>query len=200
MGEYMRRISDGARIKVGTCEDLWSLRYDQLRDVAYCGDADPSRALDIYRFRFPWPDEDGTPPGDYADPFRELGISGVAPPEIGLEHSTCQFVSHHGYVVSLPCPESPEGDPRVVRNGNAGPVRLAGQAIRGGRLVAICRCGGCHVPYRVPTLEDAQPILTALRATAEWRAVNGDAHSARWYGTVAERLEAGYYVVATPAA
>lgn len=215
MGEYAR-IKGGGRVKIGTCEDLLYLRFDQLdllRDGPRpAGDSDPRQALDVYRFRFPWPDEDFVQPGMFDDPFRSVGIYGVTVPD-GVEHGTCQFTSNHprGYVVSLPCPEAgglvdpPEGSVlKVHRNGHPGPVQLTGQAVRHGRLVAICKCGGCGRTYNVPTIEDAEPMLVSLRSRAdrereEWeRARNRDpelperCHAAEWWTAVADRIAAGY--------
>lgn len=218
MGEYMKDRATGERIKVGTCEELLYLRFDQLDAVAPCGDANPHEHLDVYRFRFPWPDEDGIAPGMHSDPFRELGIYGVSVPA-EVPHRETQFTAP-GYNVMLPCPEGPgfvespgiEGAGRQTpggalqyhRNGNPGPVRIVGQAVRHGRLVLICRCGGCKVTYNVPTIEEAEPTLAALRRRAdqerrEWeRARLRDAdlpercHAVEWWEAVADRIAAGY--------
>ena len=209
MGEYMRRKSDGERIKVGTCEDLYYLRCDQLGRVYADGDANPRAHLDAYRFRFPWPEEDGIAPGDFKDYERSMALYVDSLPE--LEHGSVQFTANYpraGYVVSLPCPEGPSGSdvPYVVhRNGFAGNVRIVQQAVREGGLVTIGHCGGCGSPFRFPDLESVQPVLDALETRAEskvrdWERSKlregpetlGDLDSAERYREIARRIVAGY--------
>ena len=58
MGEYAKH--KGEEIKIGTCENMYYLRFDQRHKVkALPGNVDPNGA-DAYalRFRFPWPNED----------------------------------------------------------------------------------------------------------------------------------------------
>lgn len=188
MGEYAKDRVTGDRIKIGTCEDLLYLRADQLGRIACDGDADPVRHLNVYRFRFPWPDEDRVDPGQFDDPFRSLGVS--VKPVDGIDHGTVQFTSnypHKGYVVSLPCPEDPAntGGPTIHRNGFSGSLRISGQAFRPVdevgpvRLVTIVECGGCGHKYRA-TLEHAEEIVAELRE--------------RGSDKVADRVLGGYLV------
>lgn len=60
MGENAKRISDRKVVKIGTCNDMWSIRFDQLGEVEY------EYRTDDLMWRIPMPDEDGTKPGDYA--------------------------------------------------------------------------------------------------------------------------------------
>jgi hypothetical protein len=108
-----------------------------------------------------------------------------------------QFTSTNGYLVSLPCPEGPSAsvlDPFVIhRNGYGGPAALVQQAWRGGRLVGIARCNGCHARYR---LDDGyeQAAVVSIRAQADTQAGTNDAAnggSARLH-EIADRLLAGY--------
>lgn len=219
MGEYLHRGADGERVKIGTCEDLYCLRYDQLGEVyARSGDdSHPREHLDAYRFRFPFPDEDGVAPGDFADPFRGLMVHGIAvPADVG--HGLVQLTGH-GYVCSIPCPESygapgmdavaatwsVEGhDPRAVRvgrNGFPGSVKIAQQAVRGGLLVTIGQCGGCSVAYRYPDIESVVPVVDAIeaeaereQAVAERNNTPGNAAIALRLVTIARRIVAGYAV------
>lgn len=165
MGEYA--LYQGDRVKIGTCEEMLYLRAEQAREVcAEAGNVDPVRDARQIRFRFPWPDEDGTAPGHYDDPFRRRRIDGVSAPE-GVDHGSVQFrAEREGYVCSLPCPESgaelPDGV-RIARNGFAGATFLCEQAIRGeeGLLCVILQCA-CGTKWNVPTLEGALPVLEAL--------------------------------------
>ena len=35
MGENAKRISDRKVVKIGTCNDMWCIRFDQLDEVEY---------------------------------------------------------------------------------------------------------------------------------------------------------------------
>lgn len=64
MGEYARRISDGQEIKIGTCEDMYYLRYEDRFSV------EPIDGSEFgHRWRLPLPAEDHLKPGDYVDPY-----------------------------------------------------------------------------------------------------------------------------------
>jgi hypothetical protein len=59
MSEYATRKIDGKEFKIGTCEDMFKCRYDQLGEITY-----PYMSDNLY-WRIPTPDEDGILPGDY---------------------------------------------------------------------------------------------------------------------------------------
>jgi hypothetical protein len=181
------------RVKIGTCENMYYLRFDQARMVrrSPCSldPADPAIQAEI-RFRFPWPDEDGTEPGAYdGDYDRGVSLYGVQPPA-GVQHDSVQFTARQGYVMSLPCPEGqalPAGV-TVHRNGFPGPVRIVQQGWRNGHLAVICQCGGCGARYNLPTWEEAEPLVVACRAQADKQG----AQAPTWWHAVADRIAAGY--------
>lgn len=191
MGEYANYL--GAQIKIGTCEDMYYLRADQIaavKDYAF----DPE-TLAVVRFRFPWPDEDGTAPGAFGDPERKIPVWGasdlireIAPdPE---QHYSVQFVAREeGYVISLPCPEV-NPDQRIGRNGFRGSVFVSQQAYRRGHLVTIVDCA-CGAKFRLETLALAERVAVALRSDAD-RATSSI--SAEALHTIADRILAGYSV------
>jgi hypothetical protein len=208
MGEY--GLVGGERVKLGTCEDMYYLRADQVglvtAEQGSLDPADPEVQAEI-RFRFPWPDEDGVQPGAFDPFYRAVGVYGVQPPT-GVEHRSVQFVAQAGYLVSLPCPEGPFQDKTgapigliVHRNGFPGPVKIVQQAYRGGNLAVICQCGGCGARYNLPTLVEAEPVIVACRAKADQlahqhrvgahRDTPMDGAVAWWHG-VADRIAAGY--------
>jgi hypothetical protein len=132
-------VYQGHRVKIGTCEDMLYLRADQAalveRDYR---SLDPVREREAVRFRFPWPDEDGTEPGAFGDPFRVLGVEGARAPD-GVEH----------------------------RGGcDGGTVRLFQVRWWEGLLVPVCRCG-CGALYRLPDADDGIALADALRVMAE---------------------------------
>ena len=202
MGEYAQY--NGEEIKIGTCEDMLYLRADQAHLVKPLpGNVDPVRDRDGIRFRFPFPDEDGKAPGDFDDCDRGQTLWGVKVPE-GVDHYTVQFKASNGYLVSLPCPEGPqpEGQPyKIHRNGYGGSVKLVQQRYWEGRLVAVCQCKGCGAAYRLPDLEDAQPIIDELHReadresrTAQQNDTPGNEAIAQRLRTIADRVAAGYAV------
>lgn len=186
MGEYARYR--GEDVKIGTCENMYYLRADQRHLIE-----DYEFALDVERFRFPFPDEDEIEPGAFEDHGRGVRIPGWSMPETlsGDEHGSVQFTSSAGYVLSIPCPEQfgegglsmtfPEGlslgGLRVGRNGFRGYPVVRQQAFRGGVLVTLVSCGACGCLHRLDTLEDAEPVIEAFRAEAareEWRRLMND--------------------------
>lgn len=72
----------GERRKIGTCEDMLYLRFDQRYLVkAKPGNVDPARDVKELRFRFPFPDEDSIQPGDFDEPDRSIEVLGFAVPD-----------------------------------------------------------------------------------------------------------------------
>jgi len=184
MGEYATH--KGEHVKIGTCENMYYLRAEQCAEIdGYEFDAE---TLGVLRFRFPFPDEDGTEPGHFDDYGRGVRVPGYSLPETlsGDEHHSVQFTSSAGYVLSIPCPEqygqaglsveTPDGL-RIGRNGFNGYPVVSQQAHRGGVLVTLLRCGACGGIHRLDTSEDAEPVIEAFRAEAEreeWRRLSSD--------------------------
>jgi hypothetical protein len=203
VGEYAIRKCDGAEIKIGTCEDMYYLRADQRHQVTPLdGNADPGEddVATALRFRFPWPDEDRTPPGEFERYDRAVWAPGVATPA-GVEHYSVQFVARAGYLVSLPCPESLPGQMfagvHIGRNGFAGVVQLVQQKLLAdGRLVPVCRCGGCGTAWRVEEPADIEALAVAFRSEGD-RAERDGRHNGTgaadraWWDQIADRILAG---------
>ena len=191
MGEFAQFGHE--RIKIGTCENMYYLRFSQRSMVsALPGNVNVNSedALQI-RFRFPWPDEDDVQPGAFKDYDRSVVVPDMKAPA-GVEHHTIQFsaAQQQGYLVSLPCPEGPDIEPtglRVHRNGFAGPVRLVQQKLLAdGRLVPVCKCSGCGSLWRLE--EDAE-----IRALTDAFIEEGDRrHKDSWHdGPNGEKLYCG---------
>jgi hypothetical protein len=91
MGEYAIRKSDNVKIKVGICESLSHIRYEDRFKVSHeeCN-RDCSTVLDCF-WRLPYPDEDDVPIGEYTeranqwDPFRWYPLSGFTFEELPNE-------------------------------------------------------------------------------------------------------------------
>jgi hypothetical protein len=177
MGEYA--TYHGQRIKIGTCEDMLYLRWDQRALVRDSETPlfDPQVLAQI-RFRFPWPAEDNVAPGQFEDPFYGHRLWGFEQPA-QLEHGLVQFTAANGYLVSLPCPESGQLHARgrilpngviVALNGYGGSASLIAQAWRDGRLMGIARCNGCRHAYRLENgFEEAAAVAIRSEADREYR-------------------------------
>jgi hypothetical protein len=198
MGEYATYA--GERIKIGTCEDLYYLRADQ---VGLLSRSDIGNHWDAVRFRFPFPDEDNERPGGFDNHDRSVPTWGLEPPA-ELDHSAIQFKSTSspsgGVLVMLPCPFSAEGKAsgtRYMFNGFAGAVRIVQQRIWDGLLVLVLECGACGARYRCPTFADAEPVVVACRSQADRLQREADLRPPNdglvgWWHTIADRITAGY--------
>lgn len=204
MGEYAKFA--GERVKIGTCEDMYYLRFDQRHSVQPVSDSvDPVRDAAALRFRFPWPSEDDVAPGQFKDHDHKLRVDGVPAPN--FDHYSVQFKTDGGYLCSLPCPESEEGKAfgeqyKVHRNGFRGAMFLVQQRLWEGALVAVCQCA-CDARFRLPTIGDALPVIDYFRQAAEEKreeakrhGTTGDAQIAVELDLIADRITAGYMVTA----
>ena len=66
MGEYAQ--FQGSEIKIGTCEDMYYLRFQQRHEVTSLlnsVDLEDLDTLQQLRFRFPFPEEDSIEPGAF---------------------------------------------------------------------------------------------------------------------------------------
>jgi hypothetical protein len=197
MGEYANYGKE--RIKIGTCEDLYYLRYDQRHQIdALPGNVDPCNPehLKELRFRFPFPWEDQVEPGAFTD--HSYGFP--APAEFTLHedgHETCQFSNPAGYLVSLPCPESKEGKAfqethKIHRNGWLGGVSITQQKWVDGALWTVARCNGCGRSWRLPP-EEGLILAKMLRNRAARLIIDCPTDgAAKNMNAMAARIEAGY--------
>jgi hypothetical protein len=190
MGEYAKFA--GKDIKIGTCEDMYYLRFDQRGYItATNGSVNPNSAKDqaVIRFRFPWPDEDKSLPGGNGpefDPFRTLRIDDVKSPE-DADHSSIQFSARNGYLVSLPCPEGTKQIDGLVihKNGYGGAVHLFQNAVRSGKLVPVFQCGACQTMWRIEEESELEPYVKSMEARIE----RETGSSKTFYATVLERMK-----------
>ena len=159
-------LYNGERVKIGTCQDMYYLRYEQRSQVVPVpGSVDPVKDAAELRFRFPWPSEDHIAPGfeECGGGYKAVHVPGfVAPGDV--EHGKVQFIAQIGYNVCLPCPESSAYEPptqhgalrlivpdtedvvtiHVHRNGFKGSVLLVAQRfVPDVGFVPILQCGGC---------------------------------------------------------
>lgn len=202
MGEYAHYGDH--KVKIGTCEEMYYLRYDQRTKVQpLSGNVDPVQDAAELRFRFPWPDEDGFAPGssDFYDKGYERGITvyGLDAP-LDLDHGTIQFTAPVGYNVCLPCPESVaysdyqgarkliDSGPviRVHRNGFRGAIQLVQQRyVPDQGLVPILRCA-CGAKWREADPARIELLAVCLRSEGDRQPEDLSAHA--FYHAIADRV------------
>ena len=193
MGEYAK--FNGQEIKIGTCEDMYYLRFQQRHEVTSLLNSvnlDDLETLQALRFRFPFPEEDRIEPGAYDSHEKSARVPDSF--QAGdIAHRSVQFSARNGYLVSLPCPESEEGKAfphKIHRNGHSGAVHLVAQKLVGSELWPVCRCGGCGAMWRLPK-EDGLALAQAFTDEAQGNAADHPEHSANQL-TIARRILDGY--------
>jgi hypothetical protein len=191
MGEYA--FFCGEQVKIGTCEDMYYLRFDQRFQVApLSGNVDPVKDAASLRFRFPFPDEDNVQPGGFNDFSRGIGVCVDLPlMREHVKHRNVQFRSQeHGLNVCLPCPDGPDAMEGVTihKNGHRGTVVLKQQRLWKGRLVIVVECGSCGAAFRLPEYDEARPIVEAFEARSQRDGEGADG----FYRKIADRITAGY--------
>ena len=197
MGEYA--LYRGQPVKLGTCEDLFYVRYaDFARMVAqgelerYIGnDAPESYLSGVYRFRFPFPDEDAHQPFTYDDFDKGYLVNVTGAPDLVemAKHLTAGASLHprsggYNVNVSFPCPQT-EDFAAVLSSGISWRIlEIVQQRPFDGSLWTVCRCPYCGVKWRLAA-EHAEVLAALLTASA----TRSDYHA-----EIAARILAGYRV------
>ena len=148
MGEYAVRISDGERIKIGTCEEMYYLRYEDRDKVT----PEENSGFGL-RWRLPFPDEDSVEPGDYKEYNREVFLPDFEPSPEFDSPGTFQVSHKSGLLINVTChhgttlPES-SASARFFWNGRG--VLWALVSIRSTKegIFPVIRCTACGEPYR----------------------------------------------------
>lgn len=105
MGEYA--LYHGKEIKIGTCESMYYLRYEDRFKVRYKpGNVNAASDKDLF-WRLPYPDEDHVQPGGYEDYNRcqrlYLGNDNYTNPSLAEHPSTIQLRHESGLLINVPC-------------------------------------------------------------------------------------------------
>lgn len=78
MGENAFRKSDGVNVKIGTCENMYYIRYEDRFKVSKAPNSlNPATTTDL-RWRLPFPDEDNVSIGNYENHKRGFRLYGVS--------------------------------------------------------------------------------------------------------------------------
>ena len=152
MGEYARRKSDGAEIKIGTCESMYYLRLEDKDKVS------PMEGSGFgHYWRLPFPDEDNILPGDYEDYNRKERIyrenDNFTDPSTANEPGTMQMHNESGLLVNVKCyhgeklPEDSK-DVKFHWNGKSWFLELYCLRTDGDKVFPIVACRFCGKMWR----------------------------------------------------
>jgi hypothetical protein len=162
MGEYAKRKSDGTEVKIGTCESMYYLRYEDRNKVKKIPNSlDASREKNLF-WRIPFPDEDAVQVGEYDDYSRSERL--YKPGKYGAEDftdketidspGTMQMRHESGLLVNVKCyhgEKIPEGndDFRPGWNGRSWFYELAHiKNLENGEVLPVVRCRHCGQMWR----------------------------------------------------
>ena len=176
MGEYAIRKSDGEEIKIGTCECMYYLRYEDRWKVQKLPNSlDPSKETDLY-FRLPFPDEDSVLLGNYTPYKRGERLYRVVKsktsrpdycedfhdPEIVTDPGIIQLTHESGLLVNVPCfhgEKLPElGGAKTFWNGKAWCLELSSIKNTEKGIFPIVHCRFCGHAWRY-AWEEIMPYL-----------------------------------------
>ena len=169
MGEYAIRKVDGREIKIGTCENMYYLRFEDRGDVTKLqGNVDPVVDAKLLRFRVPFPDEDLILPGDYPH-VRALTLE-MKGHKLPLQENEApvgrmQVVHKSGLLLSIPCHHGemlPDLGPVATAAWNGrdtNSYELKAVAPGDGRIFLIVGCRWCSEEFSL-TLEQIEPLLS----------------------------------------
>lgn len=178
MSEYAIRKIDNTEFKIGTCEEMYNCRYDQIGEIVY-----PYLSDSLY-WRIPTPDEDGIKPGDFKlslllqedyIPWRlRLDTSKFSNEDIGVmkQSGTIQLKGPHmGLLVSMRCPhgfsmeqfkENKNGSVVYMGyNGHRDTLYLKGLKNEPAELKVLIECSACGSMWSF-SFNDIEPAIESI--------------------------------------
>lgn len=178
MSEYATRKIDGKEFKIGTCEDMFKCRYDQLDEITY-----PYMSDNLY-WRIPTPDEDGILPGDYN--YSLLQEDGHIPWKLMIDTSkfgdddiaslqqtgTIQLKEQRmGLLVNIRCPHGLPMEQfkinkestiiSMVYNGHQDTLYLKGLKNEPSELKVLVECSVCGCMWSF-TFNEIEPMIESI--------------------------------------
>ena len=202
MGEYINY--QGREIKLGTCEDLYYTRLDQLKEARFSmskmeGNLDVLEYLNPkngFRYRFPFPDEDEIPIGAFTDFEKGLVIQ-LQPEDFSLAefdhhdkwHSNSPKGGGYNVNVSMPCPQSKEFSECKHSPIDWRIVEIRQQKQIDGEIWTVIACPYCGALSRLP-YEDAQKLIHSIEAG--YVNIKTNETSKVYYQEVCNRIRNGY--------
>lgn len=167
MGEYAIRKSDGQKIKIGTCDSMYYLRYsdrDKVRALPGNVDVHDQKTVNQLRFRLPFPDEDHIRPGEY-QPFRGASLCNFSDKETAGDPGLVQLTTKTGMLVNVSCyhgeklPENTK-EAQFHWNGKDNFYNLTALKFINGDVFGIYECVDCRHMWRAP-LKELIPFMIA---------------------------------------
>ena len=164
MGEYAFRKSDKAEVKIGTCNSMYYLRWDNRKDIVY-----PYSLLDV-SFRLPFPDEDNVRIGEYDVYDRSIPLVNYMP-FTQLEHGNIWLHHISGMRVEVPCYHGCKASlaqnmkPTLVSvtHNNVSPsfhLMRVKHSCTYNKLCPVIKCAWCDYVYYSSTWQDILPFIT----------------------------------------
>lgn len=177
MGEYAIRKSDGQEIKIGTCESMFYLRYEDRNKVSKKANSlDANKETGLF-WRLPFPDEDNVLPGDYEEYNRGERLYKMVKDHMGVDHceefsdketiedpGTIQLTHKCGMLVNLPCYHGEKlpttsNEIQPFWNGRSWFYELSSiKNTEDGKIHPIVHCRHCDHAWRY-TWEEILPYL-----------------------------------------
>jgi len=161
MGEYAVRNSDGEQVKIGTCESMYYLRYEDRAKVSRLENSlDASTETNLF-WRLPYPDEDNVQIGNYEVYNRGERLCrgegdccvDFSDPSTIESPGAVQLTHPSGLLVSVPCyhgEKLPEGNEiKAHWNGKSWSYELAFvKNLEDGTVWPVVHCRHCGRMWR----------------------------------------------------
>jgi len=175
MGEYA--TYNGVSIKIGTCESMYYLRYEDRGKVnPQRGSLNPATTDGLF-WRLPFPDEDNNGPGNYDEYDRGLRLyrkiedsrgehftryEDFPAEELAKNPGTLQMSHKCGLLVNMPCYHGARlpdlGPVRTFWNGKSWSIELVHLKNTSEGVLPIIRCRHCGSMWRC-TWEEVMPYI-----------------------------------------
>lgn len=169
MGEYARIKGNNTKVKIGTCESMYYLRYEDRHKVDYS-------FVGNERFRLPFPDEDHIQIGHYDNAFRHYRLNADHYFHALTDEKKKVFIKNPGFIqmttrtglmCTAPCyhglklPKSAEGGGQFswCKTEDHFVLRMIKHPKPGERPKAIIGCRGCFEEWACD-LDDVIQFVT----------------------------------------
>ncbi len=174
MGEYAKLVNGGERVKLGSCEEMFYIRVEDIRKVEYAFN------FTAY-FRLPFPDEDSVCIGNY-EPFnRGYKLKGFEAFETASSPGIV-YLWRNEYRLNLTCYHGeiqPDGSNDITVEGTVlRKYELAYiKRVASGELSPVIRClhcgklWSCEWSEVIPFIADAE-LLKRIHHYAEIKSIN----------------------------
>jgi DNA-directed RNA polymerase subunit M/transcription elongation factor TFIIS len=144
MGEYAVRKSDNETIKVGTCEDMYYIRFEDRNEIMEDDGTESPLSTDTsLRWRLPFPDEDEVDIGEYDQHDRSVPL----------------FKTETDGTVELFDMEIVDGDHFKGCKTPHSYYALQSVKMTNDGMMAIVKCRDCRMMWRAD-MDDVLPYIT----------------------------------------